>query len=458
MLFGHAPYFSDTLSYYKGGAVAAHYAVAKERALVGHLKSGEGRPNAGDARSTLAAGPAEEAKGARSIAYSVLTYALRAPAATLSLLALFQSLTVALVIVLFIAIVRPLKRLPFLALCALLAAATPLAPFANFAMPDVYAGVLIVIMIGLTLYQQRLSPGARLLWVLLGALAVTVHASHPPLAAGLALLGVAWLLLGKTDGQRRWRAILLLLAPLILGSMITLGTNKIGFGTASLAAKRFPLTLARSIEDGPARWYLQRHCHDHRYAVCEIFGDRIPSTVNAFLWGPSGLDGRASPEQMDRVRAQEQEIVLAAAAEFPAAQTSHMADNILLQLGKFKLSDLHFHEQIAIHPDGIPYFRKKAPTHRWAIRANEILTVILLVLSIMLIAWRFREMDTRARLAVILLAAGILGNAIICAVFSAPADRYGARVIWLIPLFSLLLAKLPFSARPKTDQVFGPSV
>lgn len=45
-----------------------------------------------------------------------------------------------------------------------------------------------------------------------------------------------------------------LAAPIVLGMLATVATGLVGFGTASVAPKRFPLTLARSIEDGPARW------------------------------------------------------------------------------------------------------------------------------------------------------------------------------------------------------------
>jgi len=48
-------------------------------------------------------------------------------------------------------------------------------------------------------------------------------------------------------------------------------------------------------------------------------------------------------------------------------------------------------------------------------------------------------------LALFVLAAA-LGNALICGGLSAPHPRYGARIIWLLPVAALLLVFLPRKA------------
>jgi hypothetical protein len=87
----------------------------------------------------------------------------------------------------------------------------------------------------------------------------------------------------------------------------------------SLAPNRVPVLLARSIEDGPGRWYLEEECaHVDRYAICELF-DEIPRSVFEMLWAEDGIR-TATDEQMARIRAEETEIVLAAARRYPLQQ------------------------------------------------------------------------------------------------------------------------------------------
>ena len=68
----------------------------------------------------------------------------------------------------------------------------------------------------------------------------------------------------------------------------------VGFGEASVAPKRYPFALARSVADGPGLWHLEKHCDTYHYAVCEVFDD-IPKGVGEFLWEETGLRYRATP-------------------------------------------------------------------------------------------------------------------------------------------------------------------
>ena len=94
-------------------------------------------------------------------------------------------------------------------------------------------------------------------------------------------------------------------SPLLLAVVALLGTSYAAFGEWSLAPKRYPIGLARSISDGPGYWYLRDHCATEHFAICEIYGTNPPRKVNDFLWGPNGVRYRATPEQMERIRAEE---------------------------------------------------------------------------------------------------------------------------------------------------------
>jgi hypothetical protein len=64
--------------------------------------------------------------------------------------------------------------------------------------------------------------------------------------------------------------------------------------------------------------------------------------------------------------------------------------------------------------------------------------VVLLAFPVLLwLAWRGQGLALPLALFVL---AAVLGNALICGGLSAPHPRYGARIMWLLPLAALLLA------------------
>jgi hypothetical protein len=443
ILFGRPAYFADSTSYYKGGRAAVAFVESKLR-----------RPNVeGQAAVSLpatapsaGASEAAEAKGARSIPYSVAAYVLGGPKGSLLLLALAQAFATAFVIAVTMGVARVRRARHVAAVGIVVAGATPAACFASLTVPDIWAGLLIAALVCIATAGERLSTGLKLTLVLLAGFAVASHASHPPLAAGLCALGAIWLWCGP---ERKPRQISWLVAPLLLGVAATVVSGFIGFGTVSLAAKRFPLALARSIEDGPARWYLERHCMTKHYAVCEVFGSNIPRTVPEFLWKPNGLDVRATPAQMDRIRDEEQEILVAAAQAYPKDQAGAVVKNIALQIVTFGLTTTQFEYRIALDAAGSPHMVNGDRPHPYLIGALEWLSIVTALAGITWLAWRFRRLMSDQRAMAMLMVAGLLGNAVICAVFSGVADRYQARVIWLVPLFALLFL---FSDRHRLRQ------
>ncbi|MBK7285408.1 MAG: hypothetical protein IPI83_14830 [Sphingomonadales bacterium] len=94
----------------------------------------------------------------------------------------------------------------FLAVGAILAFATPLALSCAFVVPDVFSGFVIATLILMALFLDRLSVGARLVTEGITAFAVTAHPSIPPLALGMAILGLVIMLVSRRFGlvRPRW--------------------------------------------------------------------------------------------------------------------------------------------------------------------------------------------------------------------------------------------------------------
>jgi hypothetical protein len=230
-----------------------------------------------------------------------------------------------------------------------------------------------------------------------------------------------------------------LAAPFLLGAVATVALNFVAFGGPSLTGKRYPLTLARSVAEGPGKWYLDQNCGHLKYAICEIYPHGVPATVNALLWGPNGLKQRATPEQMDRIRAEESDVVLAASRAYPFTEIERLGVNFARQLVLFEPGVGLLNSRIVQDPDGTPQLASARYSHFWTDLVHW-LTAASLIAALVVLYRRFRS-DPSSRPMILLILAGILFNDVVCVYFSGIVDRYGARTIWLLPLLALALVE-----------------
>jgi hypothetical protein len=436
VIFGRPAYFIDSLSYLKGGAFAVRYAATKIQPVPPRP---EGRASTAQPNPAASA-PAAAAKGARSIPYSIFSYLLAWPGRSMAALAVAQAILTALLLQLTARIVVRDRAAGTLAGGAV-ALVTPVAIFTCYAMPDIFAGVTILATLLLMLDMGRLTRGARWLVGILLAAAISFHASHLPLSIGLAAIAVAlrWYV-QPGHGRAAMRLAGVLLCPILLAVAVTLVASWVGYGQASVEAKRFPLTLARSIEDGPARWLLQQECRRPRFAVCELYGTAIPSTVADFLWGSNGIAARATPDQLDRIRAEEHEIVILAAQRYPREQASRVSSNFLRQLITFSDADNRF-DWVVTERGGTLGFDQRPHTGSMLLRVNWAATILSCLGALLVLLMRFRRASREERATWLLVLCGLAFNAAICVIFSGVTDRYQARVIWTLPFVALLFAQ-----------------
>lgn len=442
ILFGRPSYISDSASYLKGGRVAVEFVTAKLFPGAPQAPAPVAGPSAAKAPNSPVAPSFHEApKGARSVTYSVAAYLLRWPGIDMTALALVQIVCAAFIAAVTLGVLGVTGWGRFLAVGAVLAFATPLALSCAYAIPDVFSGFVIATLILMSLFLDRMSVGVRLVTAALTIFSVTAHASVPPLAMGMVIVGGAILLIGRRFGLARPRwAWAWLIVPPALGLIANTAIGFVAFGEVSVAAKRFPTALTRSVVDGPARWYLEKHCATEHYAVCEVFGTHIPSTINDFLFYKWGLNGRATPEQMDRIRAEEAEIVMKAALEYPGYEAYNLSRNILRQLFRYDLGKSRFKERLALDAEGTPQLVLSGRQMQPVMVMVGMLNNIVLVLCIGWVALNLKRLDNRERFTTLLVVAGLVGNATIVVAFSSLASRYQARVIWVLPLFLLGMA------------------
>ncbi|NWG47197.1 MAG: hypothetical protein HXY25_11710 [Alphaproteobacteria bacterium] len=454
VLDGSPLMFFDSGAYYSTGAKAV-------KAIFALLSAGPG--GGSEADGALAS---DGAFSLRSIAYPVFAYVTSLTPIGLWGPVLVQSAVVTWLIFLLIgpagrqamgAGTDPLAALRvFGPVLAVIALASSLPWFASYFMPDVFAGV--VVMVGLVIAYR----GSELkLWeasflVLIGAMAVASHHSHIPLALVVGLFAAGALIVD----QRRLPPVPLAAAalPLVLALGFNMAVSMIAFNTPSATPKRLPVLLARSIEDGPARWYLSEHCADRKFTICEIY-DEFPQNAASVLFGEGGLRSRATDRQMDQIRAQEIDLLVEVLKTYPLQQAWSFGRNALSQLFSFGTNDFRW-SRIRLERDPpklwlVDYFDSP---DRFFLDLMGVVHYLTVIASLGFFVYLFRKdrlLAGRRNWYLLLVAfAGIGINALVCGGLSAPTDRYQARLIWVLPV----LAGLFWLERRSAPKARAPAV
>jgi hypothetical protein len=334
-------------------------------------------------------------------------------------------------------------------LCAFAALATA-APFSvALLMPDIFAPIVVLGLFLLGFGGAALTRLERGYLLALVALGIAVHLAHLPLALGLC--GVALLL-------RFWRYPARLFAmalPVAIAVAALLATNAIGHGRIALSPYGSVFMLARLQEDGPAAAVLKARCPAAGWYLC-AFTDRLPMPANDFLWAPDSpvnRDAAGASRFLGGVMLAPEagQIVAETLRADPLGVARAMAGNMVAQLGRFgigdTLDDAHFAS--AVRPrieQGFParelaafdQARQARDMLKDAVMPLNLLHLLVVLLALPLLLWSaWRGQGLALALALFVLAA-VLGNALICGGLSAPHPRYGARIMWLLPLAALL--------------------
>lgn len=424
-VFGSYFVFADTASYFRGGAMIW-------QTLTDLLPASSAVPPAdspaGAGSLTVDAGGTSTV--GRSFTYSALIYAI-ASALDYWAVPILQAFT-ALIFIFALIDDRMIAR-PALLLggFALVAGLTTLPWYAVYLMPDIFAGTIILyaaLMIG---RYDDLTPRQRVVLTTLAALLVTFHYGYPPLMAGLAAFVLIWRLV-----QRRLTVgfAAAAIVPLLFAPLLNMAASSAVLGEASAMPQRLPILLARSLEDGPAYWYLKDACPQAGHALCELFGDDLPDNVGGFLWKDGVTSMSAS--DMDRIRDEEFEVLAHAFVAHPVAQTWSLLGNAARQAVMIGTGDIDPATGFDAHhtpvDGGAP---ARAALHIFDPIVEWATWFLSLPLLLLLVSGRLSPQHRAVATTALV---GVLLNAAIFGGLSAPVDRYQSRVIWILPVLSVL--------------------
>jgi len=424
-------YFFDTVYYVERGATI--FEVAAGPLLGDGISDDGGLPSQGEA--TLAG------MKIRSLPWALYAFMTASTGPGLYLTCLLQGVVV--IWTFFALVPASMLRDPLVSVGAfcLVGLFSGLPWFVSYAMPDILGAILPIYFICLMRRVEELEPWQQWVLALIAAGAIATHYGNQPLAAALAFAVLIW---RGRKRRLRLRIVILILGPVVAA----LGVNlAVGFATAgsdpaqavSAAPKRLPIMLARSIEDGPARWYLDDACPEAGYATCDLF-ETMPENISAFLWAENGYMN-ASDKQIEAIGAEENAILWEAFKRYPFQQTRALFGNSASQIVKVGLDDMYPLPPDAVATDDI------APPDRTAKRPEALVifdslvplaTAVAAILYLVLVATGWIDRRGREALALLLIALAV--NALIFGGLSAPVDRYQGRIAWLIPALLALYA------------------
>jgi hypothetical protein len=345
---------------------------------------------------------------------------------------------------------QPWPDLPLIALALCVFSDLPF--FSSFLMPDLFAGIAILacaLLIASPSKLERLDYG---LLVVLLATAMLFHDSC--IAVSLAMLTIAVAVMGFRRSFGNWRGpafILLALAISFAGqSMVAYGIKH----ATHQSPLRLPFLSARLIADGPGTDYLRATCPNSAFALCD-YVSTFPIPETEFLFGDSpghSVYDVAGYERRREISSQELRFVLAVLRYDPMGVGRSAARNFAEQLTDFGLSDFSYRLRIKIMDGSLPpnaLRQVKASRaylgtlHEGMLTVAVYISALLSFIFLLLVVSKRRGWKNNcasSRKAILWVLVGVVLNAAICGCLSGVDDRYQARVIWLLPLVSLLCA------------------
>ena len=350
---------------------------------------------------------------------------------------------------------------------AALTVLTPLPFYASMLMPDVYSGVLILVLATVIVFWSRLKTLTRVALIFACAAIATFHNSHAAIAAAVA--GAAFLI--SIRDRARFRPLVVVLpviaTAVVAGAAFTQGV-KWQLGREPVSP---PFLSARITSAGPGKVYLDRHCtgSPKEFALC-AHKDRLPLPSDDFLWSEqrkSGVFQVVDSRQQRRIAEEDKAFFLAVLADNPLSVLATSAEAFVRLLTAFDLENFNYSRMLKeTAPQKLPpaaeaqFLESRAFAGEMPVEFTVAATIastlgaliLLLVAGRRLLRWRDRPLPGAMKFALLVLL-GVLANALVCGAVSKPGARYQMRLIWLIPVAAMITT---FAGRPREGRTEDP--
>ena len=472
---GYAIGFIDTRSYIRGAGLATKFATGRD--FVAGWKAIAPSAPANGAPSDQTKPPAFSNNGItanRSIYYGFLLL-VGYLSSSFWLTVFVQGYVIATLIAIVIRRCAPVVSVAvYLGTMLGLTLLTGLGPYIAYLMPDIFTGAMIIAVALVATLWRAVARGERLFCLAVLACALLFHPSNEVILLGLVAAVTVWHLARGTLGRHRtyYLAIAACFAVGVAGQQL------FSYGLQRATGSR-PLTLphltAHLVDMGPGYRYIRASCPQSGWAVCR-FEDRLPIYWEDFVGLADPRRGVFAPADLPTKRALSAEQIPFALSVLrfdPVGVVTGLARDAARQLVAFSPTGLRY------VPGEMTYFAQSFPTDvdehiaRSRLgRGNGLLAAanvanLVLVCGGLVVIVAFGVRLTRATghpqvpaLAgfVAVLSGGFVMNALVCGIFASPLDRYGGRVVWIIPLASVIITLWQWERRRSRHDELGVQV
>jgi hypothetical protein len=233
---------------------------------------------------------------------------------------------------------------------------------------------------------------------------------------------------------------------LALGALTTVAANWTVSGQFAWTPGGAALSFGRMLQDGIVTKYLDEHCPDPRFKLCD-YKDELPLDADAFFWGNPVFNklGRFAGLGQEM-----QTLAFNSLAAYPLLQIKSVVLDTAKQIvdvrtGEGVLNTIwHTYAIIERYTPGAVPAMKAARQQRGEVSFTAINALhyplgllAILALPVLMVALR-RQRFAPVRDLALTVSFAVLANAAVCGVFSNPHDRYGARIVWLASLTALI--------------------
>lgn len=325
-----------------------------------------------------------------------------------------------------------------LALIVFLSLFTGLSWTASQLIADIFTPILLLTMAILIYGNPTKKEQISLYAVFL--LACTTHLSHINLC--IALLLSAALLLGKQLRQRTARKPLLLLFLFTALSFLPM--------MVAYSKSKHVFLMGAMVEHGIVKQYLEAHCAEKRFVLCES-KDSLDLKAWEFIWNensPLNSSGgwaknkRECNEIIYGTLTESRFIFLHLKESLKATVGQLLRFNIADGNGVFLSETLLYKRMQKYLPHEVQRYERSRQNHGEFLSADGINLLFTLVIAAgilaLLMSWIKGIFPAPSHAVIGFLLAGIILNAWVCGTFSTVIDRYGCKVMWMLPFISLL--------------------
>lgn len=449
LINGQYFWFSDSIAYLSGASRAVLSLSGLQSEIGAAL-------NDTSTLTRLAAAPAAPETpvvlGGRSPYYGLLLY-LPTFVGGLWLSVIVQAVAVILCVV---TALRPIfgpdslsERLIIIGIAAVV---TSISFFTVYLMPDIFMAILILSTASLVAFWSDHTRGARALLLALIFGAVLFHKAHLVMLFGMLVLLGGYALLARGRPRRTAAPFAAIAVVLACTGVLTAAMPWAVMNFVGAKILDPPFLTARVVADGPGEDYLRATCPQSGYVLCDHL-DRLPQGMDQFLWSADGVYKVLKQSEKIAMSEEQTGFVLAAIAHAPLDQIRASFGNVVSQFLSVDVTEFALLDGLSgTISERLPgdiaatLAQTRLANDTFNLHRISLFQIIVVVAAAIhlavFLAGTVRSAEPgQVRFAgfVLILVLGLVLNAIVFGALSEPHDRYQARIIWLLPLASLVV-------------------